>query len=77
MIELSAQIESAIKEEIAPYAESHYGNILFEKFEKGIVYVSMTGACENCSAVNITLKAGVERMLRKKFVDVKKVQLSK
>ena len=75
-IELQTQIEDAIRNEVAPYVESHSGKIKFEKLENGVVYVSMSGACEGCSAMSITLKAGVERMLRKKFVEVEKVLLA-
>lgn len=74
--DITRRIEEAIAKEVAPYVESHRGHIRFEKFEDGIVYVRLGGACEGCSAVSITLKAGVERMLRKQFREVDAVRQS-
>ncbi len=73
--ELRAEIEDALKNEIAPYVASHSGTIALKHIHNGIVFVEMTGACENCASANITLRSGVERMLRKKFREIKAVKL--
>lgn len=39
------------------------GDIEFIKFEDGIVYVKMKGACSGCSAINATLYDGIESIL--------------
>jgi NFU1 iron-sulfur cluster scaffold homolog, mitochondrial len=73
--DLTVKIQQLIEHNIQPYAESHSGIITFVRFENGVVYVRMKGACEHCSASFITLKAKVERALRKEFIEVQKVEL--
>lgn len=73
--DLSSKIQNVIQNKIQPYAESHSGTIVFVRFENGVVYVRMKGACKDCSASFITLKAKVERTLRREFAEVQKVEL--
>lgn len=48
---------------IKPYLNSEGGDIEFVKFENGIVYVKMLGACIDCMMLDDTLKGGIEAML--------------
>lgn len=48
---------------IRPYLNSEGGDIEFVKFENGIVYVKMLGACLDCMMLDDTLKGGIEAML--------------
>ncbi len=48
---------------IRPYLNSEGGDIEFVKFENGIVYVKMLGACIDCMMLDDTLKGGIEAML--------------
>lgn len=48
---------------IKPYLNSEGGDIEFVKFENGIVYVKMLGACLDCMMLDDTLKGGIEAML--------------
>lgn len=73
--EFRTQVEEAIHNEIAPYVASHHGKIALKHIYNGVVFVEMTGACENCASANVTLRSGVERMLRKKFREIKAVKL--
>lgn len=66
-------IRKSIEENIIPYAESHGGKIVFRRFENGIVYISLEGTCDGCSAADVTVRFGVERMLRRKFEFINKV----
>lgn len=56
------KIEECI-ERIRPYLNSEGGDIEFVKFENGIVYVRMLGACVGCSMLDDTLKGGIEEMI--------------
>jgi Fe-S cluster biogenesis protein NfuA len=40
------------------------GDIVFDHFAEGIVYVRMQGACSGCPSSSATLKSGIENMLR-------------
>ncbi len=67
------QIESALAE-IRPMLAWHRGGIDFVKFEEGIVYVKMTGMCDGCPLAGLTLKSGVEELLKTRVKEVKKVE---
>jgi Fe-S cluster biogenesis protein NfuA len=59
-------IEKQIQEIIAkirPYIQRDGGDIKYVRFEDGIVYVQMLGACVGCGYVDSTLKDGVEAIL--------------
>lgn len=56
------EIRSVI-EKLRPYLQRDGGDIEFLKFEDGIVYVHMLGACAGCSMLDETLKDGVEQIL--------------
>lgn len=48
---------------IRPYLQRDGGDVKYIKFEDGIVYVEMMGACVGCSALDSTLKDGIEAIL--------------
>ena len=52
-----------VLEKIRPYLNSEGGDIELVKFEDGIVYVKMMGACVDCGALDSTLTDGVEALL--------------
>lgn len=52
-----------VLDKIRPYLNSEGGDLEFIKFEDGIVYIRMLGACLGCSAIDVTLKDGIESLL--------------
>lgn len=72
---LHERVTMIIDEKIRPLIERDGGKITFHSIESGTVFVQLSGACSTCAASHITLKAGVERMLRKEIRDVKAVKL--
>lgn len=67
------QIEQALNE-VRPMIAQHLGDIEFVKFENGIVYVRMLGSCVGCPLSQVTLKAGVEELLRARVPGVEGVE---
>lgn len=63
-----------VLERIKPYLISDGGNLEFVKFEDGIVYIKLLGACSHCSMIDITLKDGIEEALINEIPEVKSVQ---
>ena len=55
---------------IKPYLENDGGNLEYIKFEDGIVYVRLLGACAGCSMIDITLKDGIEAMVMDEVPEV-------
>ena len=45
---------------LKPFLINDGGNIEFVKYEDGIVYIKMLGACANCQMLDLTLKEGIE-----------------
>lgn len=62
MEKTALEIDKIIKK-IRPYLNSEGGDIEFLRYENGIVYVKMLGACVDCSMLDSTLKDGIEAML--------------
>lgn len=60
--EITKQAQAVIKK-IRPYINRDGGDIKFVKYEDGIVYVEMLGACVGCAIVDTTLTDGVEAIL--------------
>lgn len=61
-------------EEIRPQLQADGGDIqLVEVQEDGTVKVKLTGACHGCPMAVMTLKQGVERLLKEKIPQVKEV----
>ncbi len=59
---------------LRPYLQRDGGDIEFVKFEDGIVYVQMHGACAGCMMLDATLKDGVEQILIEEVPGVLEVQ---
>ena len=72
------EIVSAIKElletRVRPAVAQDGGDIIFEDFEDGIVYLHMQGSCSGCPSSTATLKAGIENMLRHYIPEVVEVR---
>jgi Fe-S cluster biogenesis protein NfuA len=68
------QVESAL-DEIRPGLQADGGNVeLVEVAADGTVKVRLQGACRGCPGAAMTLKAGVERILKEKVPGVKRVE---
>lgn len=60
--EIIAEI-NRILDKVRPYLNSEGGDLEFVKYEDGIVYIKMLGACMDCGALDSTLKDGIEALL--------------
>lgn len=62
-----------VLDKIRPYLENDGGSVTFKKYENGVVYVSLVGACSNCPMASLTLKDGIETALTSEVPEVIKV----
>lgn len=69
----AAQIVEVLETHIKPAVAKDGGDIVFENFENGIVYLSLHGSCSGCPSSKLTLKNGVERLLKEKVPSVQEV----
>lgn len=65
-------IENAL-EEIRPFLKNDGGDISLVSVEKDIVKVKFEGACSTCTVNQMTLKSGVEMIIKKHAPEIKKV----
>jgi Fe-S cluster biogenesis protein NfuA len=72
--ETAKKIIELIDTRIRPAVARDGGDIVFQKFEKGIVWLQMRGACSGCPSASITLKMGIENMLRNFIPEVLEVR---
>ena len=71
--ELVAKIKELINTYVKPAVEMDGGNIEFKHFREGIVTVILQGSCSGCPSSTVTLKAGIEGMLKRMVPQVKEV----
>jgi len=63
-----------VLEEVRPYLISDGGNVSLEKIDSdNNIYLIMEGACGSCPSSTVTMKMGIERVLREKFSDLGQV----
>lgn len=72
--EVTAQIKELLDERVRPMVAMDGGDIVFDRFEDGIVYLEMRGACSGCPSSTATLKVGIENMLKHYLPEVKEVR---
>ena len=70
-------VNAVIENDIRPYIEADGGKIILNNIEEdGTVFVQLAGACAGCPGAVMTLKGGVERVLKSKIPEVKEVKLA-
>ena len=69
-----AQIVEILDERVRPAVANDGGDIVFDKFEDGILYLHMRGACAGCPSATMTLKQGIENMMKHFVPEVKEVR---
>ncbi len=74
--EIVDQICELLETRVRPAVQQDGGDIVFDKFEDGIVYLHMRGACSGCPSSSMTLKSGIENMLRHFVPEVIEVRAS-
>lgn len=72
--EIVGQIKELLDSRVRPAVASDGGDITFHGFERGIVYLHMQGACAGCPSSTLTLKMGIENLLRHYIPEVLEVR---
>lgn len=68
--EIEVKIVEILEQYIRPAVESDGGSITFKNFSDGIVTVQLRGSCSGCPSSAITLKAGIEGLLKRMIPEV-------
>jgi Fe-S cluster biogenesis protein NfuA len=70
---LSREKVEAALDKVRPGLQADGGDVRLVDVKDGVVTVRLTGACAGCPMSTMTLRAGVERVLRQELPEVKKV----
>ncbi|MEP3346537.1 MAG: NifU family protein [Litoreibacter sp.] len=68
------QIKELLDTRVRPAVAQDGGDITFHGFERGVVYLHMQGACAGCPSSTVTLKMGIENLLRHYIPEVVEVR---
>ena len=72
--EIVTQIKELLDTRVRPAVAQDGGDIIYQGFEGGVVFLTMQGACSGCPSSTATLKMGIENMLRHYIPEVVEVR---
>jgi Fe-S cluster biogenesis protein NfuA len=72
--EIVVQIKELLDTRVRPAVAQDGGDITFHGFDRGVVYLHMQGACAGCPSSTMTLKMGIENLLRHYIPEVLEVR---
>ena len=73
-MELYKQVEEVLNK-IKPYLEAHGGSVdLVSVTDDGVVEVRLQGACRGCPMSEMTLRLGIEQVLKESIPEIKEVR---
>ena len=72
--EVVGQIKELLDTRVRPAVAQDGGDITFHGFDRGVVYLKMQGACAGCPSSTMTLKMGIENLLRHYIPEVLEVR---
>jgi Fe-S cluster biogenesis protein NfuA len=72
--EIVTQIKELLDTRVRPAVAQDGGDITFHGFDRGVVYLHMQGSCAGCPSSTMTLKMGIENLLRHYIPEVTEVR---
>jgi Fe/S biogenesis protein NfuA len=71
--EILEAVETVMEEEVSPALASHGGGAKIVTVKDARVYVELQGGCRGCMGARMTMKNGIERLLKERVPDVVEV----
>jgi Fe-S cluster biogenesis protein NfuA len=72
--EIAEQVKELLDTRVRPAVAQDGGDIIFKGYNKGVVYLHLRGSCAGCPSSTMTLKQGIENLLRHYIPDVIEVR---
>ena len=72
--EIVKKITDLLDTRVRPAVAQDGGDITFQSFDEGVVYLHMQGACAGCPSSTMTLKMGIENLLKHYIPEVNEVR---
>ena len=71
--ELKTKVQDLIDSSINPAIAAHGGWVDLLDVKDSVVYLQMGGGCQGCGAADITLKAGIEKLIKEEIPEISEV----
>ncbi len=71
--DIETKIKGILDEYVRPAVEGDGGAITYHSYNEGVVTVSLQGACSGCPSATVTLKSGIENLLKRMVPEVTEV----
>ena len=70
---LLQRVQDILDEQVNPGIAGHGGSVAIDRFEAGTLHLIMGGGCQGCSSAQLTLRQGIEQMVKAAVPEVKRV----
>lgn len=74
--EQTIKLIKATLEKIRPFLQRDGGDVIFDSFEDGVVYINVLGACEGCALISTDIEEGIEIIIMEEVPGVIAVRLA-
>ena len=71
--DLMTKVQELIDSTINPAVAGHGGFVQLVEVKDNKVYLQMGGGCQGCGAADVTLKAGIERLIKEELPEIEEV----
>lgn len=71
--EILDAVNKVMDEEVSPALASHGGGGNVTHVDKGVVYIELEGGCKGCPGARMTMKNGIETLLKERIPEVQEV----
>ncbi|MEK7643522.1 MAG: NifU family protein [Patescibacteria group bacterium] len=71
---MESEIKKVLKEQVSPMLAFHRGDAEFVAFEEGTVKLRLKGTCKGCPLSELTLKEGIEMILKENLNGIERVE---
>ena len=72
--DLKSRVQELVDTSINPAVAGHGGYVELLDVKDNIVYLQMGGGCQGCGAADITLKAGIERLIKEEIPEIVEIR---
>lgn len=69
------KIENVLDKYVRPQLSEHYGDVKVLNFKDGVLEIRLTGKCSSCPSANFTVEDVIDKKVRERVPEVKKVVL--
>ena len=72
-VDLKTKVQELIETMVNPAVAGHGGYVELIDVQDNRVYLQMGGGCQGCGAADVTLKAGIERLIKDEIPEIKEI----